>query len=109
MCTATGRFASAAASHFAAVTRDDAFVLFAFAVLGAVFRSFMATILRGSSPPRDPALLRVRSAGMGEAWRLLRYTASDWYQDRAQRISAALAYYTIFALTPGIVILMALR
>jgi membrane protein len=39
---------------------------------------------------------------------LLRNTASDWYEDRAQRIGAALAYYTIFALTPGIVILMAL-
>lgn len=39
---------------------------------------------------------------------LLKNTASDWYEDRAQRIGAALAYYTIFALTPGIVILMAL-
>lgn len=39
---------------------------------------------------------------------MLKTTCSDWYEDRAQRIGAALAYYTIFALTPGIVILMAL-
>ncbi len=39
---------------------------------------------------------------------LLKATFSDWYEDRAQRMGAALAYYTIFALTPGLVILMAL-
>jgi membrane protein len=33
---------------------------------------------------------------------------SDWYEDRAQRIGAALAYYPIFALAPGLVIVMAL-
>lgn len=41
-------------------------------------------------------------------WSLLGTTAGDWYEDRAPRIGAALAYYTIFALTPGLVILMAL-
>src|SRR2546430_12749740 len=41
-------------------------------------------------------------------WPLLRATMSDWYEDRAQRIGAALAYYTIFALSPGLVIVMAL-
>jgi len=41
-------------------------------------------------------------------WPLLRATMSDWYEDRAQRIGAALAYYTIFALAPGLVIVMAL-
>jgi membrane protein len=41
-------------------------------------------------------------------WSLLRATFSDWYEDRAQRMGAALAYYTIFALTPGLVIVMAL-
>ena len=39
---------------------------------------------------------------------LLKATFSDWYEDRAQRMGAALAYYTIFVLTPGLVILMAL-
>jgi membrane protein len=41
-------------------------------------------------------------------WSLLRDTCNDWYEDRAQRIGAALAYYTIFALAPGAVIIMAL-
>src|SRR6266498_1678685 len=39
---------------------------------------------------------------------LLKVTFNDCYEDRAQRMCAALAYYTIFALTPGLVILMAL-
>ena len=40
-------------------------------------------------------------------WSLLRATFIDWYEDRAQRLGAALAYYTIFALAPGLVIVMA--
>ena len=44
---------------------------------------------------------------MGAVWTLLRDTCSDWYEDRAQRLGAALAYYTIFAITPGLVIVMA--
>jgi membrane protein len=45
---------------------------------------------------------------MNAAWRLLRDTASDWYVDRAQRLGAALAFYTLFALAPGVVILIPL-
>ena len=45
---------------------------------------------------------------MRNLWSLLNATCSDWYEDRAQRMGAALAYYTIFALTPGLVIVMAL-
>jgi YihY family inner membrane protein len=41
-------------------------------------------------------------------WSLLTATCHDWYEDRAKRLGAALAYYTIFALTPGLVIVMAL-
>jgi membrane protein len=36
-------------------------------------------------------------------WSLLSATFSDWYEDRAQRMGAALAYYTIFALAPSLV------
>jgi membrane protein len=43
-----------------------------------------------------------------EVWSLTRHTFSDWYEDRAQRMGAALAYYTIFALTPGLLLVMAL-
>jgi membrane protein len=45
---------------------------------------------------------------MGGAWRLLRDTVSDWYANGAQRFGAALAFYTLFALAPGLVILIAL-
>lgn len=45
---------------------------------------------------------------MGEAWRLLCDTVRDWYGDRAQRLGAALAFYTLFALAPGLVILIPL-
>lgn len=41
-------------------------------------------------------------------WSLLAATFRDWYEDRAQRLGAALAYYTIFALTPGLVLVIAL-
>ena len=40
-------------------------------------------------------------------WALLAATFGDWYEDRAQRLGAALAYYTIFALTPGLVLVIA--
>ena len=45
---------------------------------------------------------------MREAWRLLRDTVGNWYEDRAQRLGAALAFYTVFALAPGVVILIPL-
>ena len=54
----------------------------------------------------SPRMYSVRF--MQEMWSLLAATFNDWYEDRAQRMGAALAYYTIFALTPGLVILMAL-
>ena len=44
---------------------------------------------------------------MREIWSLLGATVSDWYEDRAQRLGAALAYYMIFALTPGLIIVIA--
>lgn len=43
--------AVAAASHVAAVTRDDAFLLLARVLLGAAFLSFMATILPATRRP----------------------------------------------------------
>jgi hypothetical protein len=45
---------------------------------------------------------------MSEAWRLFRDTGREWYDDRAQRLDAALAFYTLFALAPGLVILIPL-
>jgi membrane protein len=45
---------------------------------------------------------------MRELGRLLGYTARAWYENRAQRLGAALAFYTVFALAPGLVILIGL-
>ena len=45
---------------------------------------------------------------MNTAWRLLRDAAGGWYEHRAQRLGAALAFYTVFALAPAIVILIPL-
>jgi membrane protein len=40
-------------------------------------------------------------------WSLVAATFNDWYDDRAQRMGAALAYYTVFALAPGVVLIVA--
>ena len=40
-------------------------------------------------------------------WSIVSATISDWYEDRAPRLGAALAYYTVFALAPTIVLVIA--
>jgi membrane protein len=41
-------------------------------------------------------------------WALLRETVFEWYEDRAPRLGAALAFYTVFALAPGLIVIIAL-
>jgi membrane protein len=41
-------------------------------------------------------------------WSLLRETFFEWSEDRAPRLGAALAYYTVFALAPGLILIIAL-
>jgi membrane protein len=41
-------------------------------------------------------------------WSLLGETFSEWNTDRAPRLGAALAYYTVFALAPGLLLITAL-
>ena len=41
-------------------------------------------------------------------WSLLAETFFEWYEDRAPRLGAALAYYTVFALAPGLILIIAL-
>ena len=41
-------------------------------------------------------------------WSLLGETCVTWYEDRAPRLGAALAYYTVFALAPGLILIIAL-
>ena len=42
------------------------------------------------------------------AWSLLAETFLEWYEDRAPRLGAALAFYTVFALAPGLILIIAL-
>jgi hypothetical protein len=39
-----------------------------------------------------------------ELWTMVKQAASDWLDDSASRLAAALAYYTIFSLAPLLVI-----
>jgi membrane protein len=41
-------------------------------------------------------------------WKLLQQTASDWMSDNAPRLGAALAYYTVFSISPLMVIVVAI-
>ena len=40
-------------------------------------------------------------------WHLMKDAASDWSRDRAPRLGAALAYYTVFSLVPFLVVVIA--
>jgi membrane protein len=42
------------------------------------------------------------------AWHLLKEAFADWSRDRAPRLGAALAYYTVFSLVPFLVVVIAL-
>ena len=41
-------------------------------------------------------------------WQLIKEATSDWSHDRAPRLGAALAYYTVFSLVPFLVVVIAL-
>lgn len=41
-------------------------------------------------------------------WQLLKETFKEWSEDKASRLSAALAYYTIFSLAPLLIIVIAI-
>ena len=41
-------------------------------------------------------------------WQLVKEAASDWSHDRAPRLGAALAYYTVFSMVPLLVVIIAL-
>jgi hypothetical protein len=38
-------------------------------------------------------------------WRLIEITGREWYEERAQRLGPPVAFYTAFALAPGLVVL----
>ena len=44
---------------------------------------------------------------MKQIWPILKETFSEWRKDKVSRLSAALAYYTIFSLAPLLIITIA--
>ena len=42
-----------------------------------------------------------------ELWTLVKATFSDWTEDKASRLAAALAYYTVFSIAPLLIIVIA--
>jgi membrane protein len=56
------------------------------------------------------AIHRVRTPRLTPrvVWSLLSETFFEWYEDRAPRLGAALAFYTVFALAPALILIIAL-
>jgi hypothetical protein len=48
------------------------------------------------------------TAMLGSAVALFAETLGEWYEDRAPRLGAALAYYMVFALAPGLIFIIGL-
>jgi membrane protein len=48
------------------------------------------------------------TAMLGSAVALFTETLGEWYEDRAPRLGAALAYYMVFALAPGLIFIIGL-
>jgi membrane protein len=61
-----------------------------------------------SNHRRDRRLERRSVVTPRVIWSLLGETAFEWYEDRAPRLGAALAFYTVFALAPGLIVIIAL-
>ncbi|MEY2563973.1 MAG: rane protein [Verrucomicrobiota bacterium] len=53
-------------------------------------------------------MTKKRSSFFTNAFELLKQTATEWVDDKAPQLGAALAYYTVFSLAPLILVLLAL-
>ncbi len=51
--------------------------------------------------------IKNQSGFMGETFSLFKQTISEWSEDKAPQLGAALAYYTVFSLAPLVVVLLA--
>src|SRR5947208_2177023 len=49
-----------------------------------------------------------RKSFVADAFSLLKQTFSQWLEDKAPQLGAALAYYTVFSLAPLILVLLAI-
>ena len=58
----------------------------------------------GGGTPRDFYHMTFSAITGSRAFKLLRATSDDWMEDKALRLSAALAYYSLFSIAPLLVI-----
>lgn len=65
--------------------------------------------MHDSAPTRDASshANHPTESGWRAAWQIIRETASDWSEDNASRLAAALAYYSLLSLAPLLVIAVA--
>src|SRR5919201_6068296 len=49
-----------------------------------------------------------RKSIAANGFELLKQTASEWVEDKAPQLGAALAYYTVFSLAPMVLLLLAI-
>jgi len=52
--------------------------------------------------------MRVNALRVGWLWALLKEAAGEWSEDRAPRLGAALAYYTVFSIAPLLIVVIAI-
>lgn len=67
-----------------------------------------STRLSNSSEGELPRHRRSAALNFKSIWGLLKETFEEWNEDKASRLAAALAYYTIFSLAPLLIIVIAI-
>jgi membrane protein len=62
-----------------------------------------------AAQPQNPGVSSSKSGRSATSlWEMLKMTYSDWSEDKATRLGAALAYYTVFSLAPLLIIVLAI-
>jgi membrane protein len=75
--------------------------------MGAALISVSSRSESGITRPLRPHEDGKRKSGSRTWWALLKQTFHDWKDDKAPRLGAALAYYSIFSLAPLLVVCLA--
>nr|WP_199305833.1 YihY/virulence factor BrkB family protein [Pseudanabaena sp. FACHB-2040] len=63
---------------------------------------------QASTRQQGKAVSKARLLSPKQTWRLLKEAFQEWQQDKASRLAAALAYYTVFSLAPLLVLVIAI-
>ncbi|XWK89563.1 MAG: YihY/virulence factor BrkB family protein [Phormidium sp.] len=57
---------------------------------------------------KSSLIKKIKRLNLWTIWQLLKQTFDEWNEDKASRLAAALAYYTIFSIAPLLVIVIAI-